>query len=495
MLFNMDNQLPADPSRDRFCALVTNQINSESQPRRGTPKRAKTVQHRTDKKPKSFSGLLDLMHQRTAADIDSFASSMARNLFLLSPESIHTLMSFDLPEQTLHAVLSLNYMSKAIDQYDINDRLDVIATAPPSTPTQKPDWTQWWLDHTDTYIGISRTPDPERYDPDVIAALDQTVRAMAAEAAQHFPTLRQMAEHQTRNPFSATPSKKAAISVTLLDAWHHVDNFHQLGRQMLMSPAQLKPAWYPSPEELLHHLQLTGLNPHQDTGSLISIQDIRKHTDTIPLKHMEILVSSNIWLDHRNPRSYRIGPTRYGTATPGTQETKLSPPPDPNDAPGPKEQHLMLYTVPFHPALTDGFFNHEDPQAERIAWFSGTTPNQADDYLYHRTEDPGLPPGLTKCPLIDSCASHCARAQREDTIAYPFTLDGSHHSCAYMAFLSVHRNSTPDVRETAAEATIVSIAKGILQAGKPTTNQPSSSNAAPSTPHPEIQRPLQTALF
>ena len=127
MLFKTGQQESHDPGRDRFLSLICQNIDRKS-PDFTSPKAKK----KAAKTPETtgFSRLFNHMEQRTHLHIEDFTNIVHRMIFRITPDGISTLKSLDLPPQAVQAALSLNYMVKDFHQYDINDRLDIIASMP-----------------------------------------------------------------------------------------------------------------------------------------------------------------------------------------------------------------------------------------------------------------------------------------------------------------------------------------------------------------------------
>ena len=438
------------PRHQLFAELAAEIDAAQSLP---APEPAKPSKSASRSAPPTAQGIPAQMREQTRQQLKSVAKEIAQDIFRITPQSINTLRSLDLPPDTIEAVLSINYLFKPRFNFNVNHRLEALQTMPPSTDSQPPDWETWWLQNMHQYIGIR--PYEQELQDRHMEVLDQAIYAMAKEAAKHTPPVKDTAFHTA----SYAQDRRKKKTPTLMDAWQNLNLLHDLGERLFLTPQDLAPLTYTNPEQVQEALEREGVVLQRDAATFNNIQELREHTAEIPLGNMEILAQAKLWLHSKHPTGYNIGPSRHATGLFPPLETKFSPLPDGARMPAEAETELILLTTPFHPALTDGLMNHHWPQAAKAAWLEATTPNQALDYLSHQTDDPTPPPGLTTCPMTGVCASQCAKVQRENQLPFPLTPDGSHHSCTYMAFLSTHKNSPPEIREVAAKQTI----KAVLQ--------------------------------
>ena len=159
----------------------------------------------------------------------------------------------------------------------------------------------------------------------MIAVLEEIIQSMAQEAIRHPPTLDQMVRHDSNSALRYTRKTKGSPPVSLTEAWEKVDLFRDFATQALIPENDLAPFNYRTPEQLLSALRTIGLSPVQNMGTIGSIEDLREHLETVPLRNMDILVNENIWIDNRNPVTYRIGPIRHSTRGRGDTKTMLHP--------------------------------------------------------------------------------------------------------------------------------------------------------------------------
>ena len=470
----------------QFVSLLLSQL--DSQPSSTAPIRRKPANTGNDAPPA-------LMRRATAEKVAALAKSIDDKFFRLTPGQVATLESIAasqaLPQKVIDAVLSVNYMFKDHTQHQTNGRLDILRTIPESDPdsglTTGPDWPNWWLKNADAYIGIHFGKNLQE-DP-FTALLDQAVYATGKAASLHPPSPALTAFNRSR--YNRTSNNRTKPTrPTLTDAWAQLNALHRLGQGLLLTSQDLHHMTYSTPEQVDHTLKAEGISLLKDAGTFHSLKELREQTEGIPLHQLEIIATQSLWLNITNQRNTTIGPTRYATGLLPPPHTKLTPDSASDQMPLSQESELLLITAPYHPALTDGLLNHHDHQADKAAWLTATTPNQATEYLLHRTDDPSPPKGLTKCPLIQHCATHCADLQTKDRIAFPLTPDGSHQSCLYMAFLSTHKGSPQDIRETAAHHTL----RVIYQQPPPAPGPPLKPNQR-SKPSNQRVRPLQPAML
>ena len=493
MLLDYGTTPQAQEGPQRLFNIIRNDID---QPKYSLGRKPKAKRPAKKKHVRPIEALRDAMETRTRNLVETSTSSLRHCVFRIPEGGVHTLLSLPLPQQVTADILSLNYLARDIHSYDANDPLEILETLPASSEVQPPDWKQWWLDNAGTYIGIHRCAREEFEDSELATTLDQAVRAMAQAAATSLPSIRDVATHDI---YSAG---RKSTPLTLMDASSNMELFSEFGKSILVPETAMGTLDYQSPEKLLADLRATGLTPVQDMGTFKDLEELRTHTQHIPLSRMEISVTAGLWLDRGHHRAYKIAP-RHETGWSPNPESKLHPTPDPKDIPCRTEQRLMVATVPFHPAMTDGLISHQEPLFEKAAWLAATTPKTAREYLSGNTDDYCPPKDLEACPHIMVCASQCAKVQRTGERPYPLTADGRHQSCQYADFLETHKQGEPGPRAAAAEVALAKLEGPKKPRRNKTEPQASTKTSAkPETPKseghakpgPQPARPTQKAV-
>ena len=378
------------------------------------------LDRRQDEKPAKAAGLAQKMEQATARRLNNSLSSIPGSLFRLTPQQWNTLQEAGMTAGQAALLGELDHRIKAVDEYHVNDLLEVIASAPESADG----WKEWWTGNTRLAPRMQARRRQEQPAGDG-EKLDGVVNLMAQAARGSIPGPAEAAT-SPEPPEKLSEALKRAHGVMELAAAMGI-RAEECGYGDL------------SPETMSRELAGKGIRCEPDIGTLASPEELGKRPGWPGPDGFECDYETNLWWRKESAppdgkwytisESYRAMPER---------ET-----PDP-------EIRLIHLTAP---RLPDG----RPDGLGALALRNGLTRRQAGQLLAGEPPDARTP---GPCPMAKECATVCGEAQRREIIKFPPTESGDHEECGYYRFLAMHGRSP--LREKAAEAEaerIVSAAK------------------------------------
>lgn len=436
----------------------------------------------------SFPHLQALMRSDTQSYIHHALRDLKRDLFILLPSQTRTLQDLSIPQDLIDNVLSLNFLRLRAAPWPVQDRLNTLATLPPTPtgPQNTADWAHWWHTHRDSNIGIHRHHRDAKADP-VSQSLDQVIVHMGQTAVHHIPTPNQIAQHISTTPKKGNKSPKPLTRLS--QVYTAISDLYRLALSIFLHPKDLDPLHMGDPETILKDLRSNGWDLMEDMGKITTLQALRPLLPDGSLSKISVSIPLKLWHSLEAQESYKITPG--DNVYYGKNRSNIFPHGDIHESISHPEILLILNTVPSVPTYSHipTSTHNPDPTAAALAYLTGTTPEAATDYLTNITPSPEPPPDLSPCPLMEHCPTTCAHLQTKEALAYPFTEDGRYQSCKYWQFLTVHQLSPPEIRESAAnQALNLLLQRDTRHAGR------TKSGAKPrSTHHPNTEPPLQPA--
>ena len=405
------------------------------------------------------------MAQRLAEKIrKEFQPDGIGSLFVLTQRQAATLEALELPPELTEEVLSLNWLREEMDNYAVNDRLEIIATMPPSDEGKKPDWKKWWLDHAGSGIGVHRPQDHDPLKDPLSEMLNQVISAMAQAAAPEIPNhgkmARYMLEFGVPEAFSNRRTKPKNEKLDLTQVWIMGGKIRSLAWGIGIT-GQEHPARRPdSPEVLLAELKEQGTQVRQDMGTITGLEELRKTLQEANIEHTYANARSGQWHDRKAKENHLLDHRGYGNN--GRNQILLPEGEEPGEEPEEirtqAEWDLMTLTVPENPGAKDAPLNrifgiNPDEEASNIGFLNRVSPKDVREYLQGNSEEPN-PPMPEPCPRAAECPSWCGHLQKTGEFPFPLTHDGRHESCQYWQFLERHRDLRPAQRKIFAQAAI-----------------------------------------
>ena len=211
-------------SRDNGIEYLTALVRAQFDPDAAEPPLPGNKTKQKSNEPRTIPELRQKMAQRLAEKIrKEFQPDGIGSLFVLTERQAATLEALELPQELTEEVLSLNWLREEMSNYAVNDRLEIIATMPPSDEGKKPDWNKWWMDHAGSGIGVHRPQDHDPLKDPLSEMLNQVISAMARAAAPEIPNHGKMARHMLEfgvpEAFSNRRTKPKNKKLDLTQVW------------------------------------------------------------------------------------------------------------------------------------------------------------------------------------------------------------------------------------------------------------------------------------
>ena len=446
-------------SEDNGIEYLTALVRAQFDPDAAEPPLPGTKTNQKSNKPRTIPELRQQMAQRLAEKIRKEFQPGLASLFVLTERQAATLEALELPPELTEEVLSLNWLREEMDNYAVNDRLEIITTMPPSNEGKKPDWNKWWMDHAGSGIGVHRPQDHDPLKDPLSEMLNQVVSAMAQAAAPEIPNHGDMARHMLEfgvpEAFSKRRTRPKNEKLDLTQVWIMGGKIRSLAWGIGIT-GQEHPARRPdSPEELLAELKEQGTQVRQDMGTITGLEELRKTLREANIEHTYANARSGQWHDRKARESHLLDHRGYGNNSrnqiciPEGEE----PGEEPEEIRTQAERNLMTLTVPEHPGAKDAPLNSPDEEASNIGFLNRLSPKDVREYLEGRSEEPN-PPMPEPCPRAAECPSWCGHLQETGEFPFPLTHDGRHESCQYWQFMERHRDLRPAQRKIFAQAAI-----------------------------------------
>ena len=446
-------------SEDNGIEYLTALVRAQFDPDAAEPPLPGTKTNQKSNKPRTIPELRQQMAQRLAEKIRKEFQPGLVSLFVLTERQAATLEALELPPELTEEVLSLNWLREEMDNYAVNDRLEIITTMPPSDEGKKPDWNKWWMDHAGSGIGVHRPQDHDPLKDPLSEMLNQVISAMAQAAAPEIPNHGDMARHMLEfgvpEAFSKRRTRPKNDKLDLTQVWIMGGKIRSLAWGIGIT-GQEHPARRPdSPEELLAELEEQGTQVRQDMGTITGLEELRKTLREANIEHTYANARSGQWHDRKARESHLLDHRGYGNNSrnqiciPEGEEAGE----EPEEIRTQAEWNLMTLTVPEHPGAKDAPLNSPDEEASNIGFLNRLSPKDVREYLEGRSEEPN-PPMPEPCPRAAECPSWCGRLQETGEFPFPLTHDGRHESCQYWQFMERHRDLRPAQRKIFAQAAI-----------------------------------------
>ena len=300
----MTKTTPSYPGLQYILDLILEQFDPQGTPRSKTKDSARS-------KPGTLS-LKSNMETETKHLVQSMMRPAVQNIFSIHPNSITTLRSLDLPSNTLDFVLSLNYLAMLKANHAINDRLKTIATLPQTPPGQNaPDWTQWWFNYRDSYIGIARPQDHDPVKDPVSELLNTVITAMAARSQPHIPDHPAIARHLATNP-PTNSRHKPILPLTLSHIYGAASDIHTLAFRLRLDPAHAaKVLPITDPDTILSTLLNKGINVLRDMGTITTLEELKPFLQEEGSQQIYADGHWAIWTHKKAYQHYKLSPTRH----------------------------------------------------------------------------------------------------------------------------------------------------------------------------------------
>ena len=277
------------------------------------------------------------------------------SLFVLTERQAATLEALALPPELTEGILSLNWLQEEPWYHAMNDRLETIATMPPSEQGEKPDWKRWWMDYANSRIGVHRPQDHDPLKDPVSEMLNQVISAMAQAAAPEIPNHGKMARHMLEfgvpNAHSNRRPRPVNEKLNLTQVWIMGVKIRSLAWRMGIT-GQEHPARRPdSPEALLSELEEQGTQVRQDMGTITGLEELRKTLREANIEHMYVNARSGQWHDRKARENHLLDHRRYGNNV--RNQICLREGEEPEEIRTQAEWDLMTLTAASSPAQTE----------------------------------------------------------------------------------------------------------------------------------------------
>lgn len=384
------------------------------------------------KLPPHFRQLQQQMEENTERCLWQDTYHTMRRIFSISELQFRTLSEIGVSEPDLQTLQALNFLLPHHANYAVNQRLKVVATAPPAPP----DWQNWWFQYRESFIGIHRPQDHDPAKDPASENLNRIIAVLAAAALPHLPTIGQIYDRM------ATEANRAGKAVRISDVYTCASQLIHWGEGIGI-PAEATGYQDLSPESIASVLQESGVCCETDMGTIGTVAELKQILPSPDLNDISTSATARLWWARESgsywiPMAGRKNYTRY-TRTKPDPEAELSE----------AEYRLIDMTTPEHPLSNEHYFT-PNPVAATIGWLNRMTPQQVLAVLSDRP----APPEPVVCPQAAECQSWCGHLQATGEYPFPLTDDGNYQNCAYWQFLS--RNAGQDLvsRELAAQQAI-----------------------------------------
>ena len=448
-------------SEEKGIQYLTALVRAQFDPDAAEPPLPGAKTNQKSNEPRTIPELRQKMAQRLAEKIrKEFQPSSIGSLFVLTERQTATLKALELPPELTEEVLSLNWLREEISNYAVNDRLEIIATMPPSDERKKPDWNKWWMDHAGSGIGVHRPQDHDPLKDPLSEMLNQVISAMAHAAAPEIPNHGKIARHMLEfgvpEAFSNRRTKPKNKKLDLTQVWIMGGKIRSLAWGIGITVQEHAARRPDSPEVLLAELEEQGTQVRQDMGTITGLEELRKTLRKANIKHMYANARSGQWHDRKARESHLLDHRGYGNNSrnqifipEGEEEGE-----EPEEIRTQTEWNLMRLTVLEHPGAKDAPLNSPDEEACNIGFLNRLSPKAVREYLEGRSEEPNPPMPEEPCPRAAECPSWCGRLQETREFPFPLTYDGRYESCQYWQFLERHGDLRPAQRKIFAQAAI-----------------------------------------
>ena len=448
-------------SEEKGIQYLTALVRAQFDPDAAEPPLPGAKTNQKSNEPRTIPELRQKMAQRLAEKIrKEFQPSSIGSLFVLTERQTATLKALELPPELTEEVLSLNWLREEISNYAVNDRLEIIATMPPSDEGKKPDWNKWWMDHAGSGIGVHRPQDHDPLKDPLSEMLNQVISAMAHAAAPEIPNHGKIARHMLEfgvpEAFSNRRTKPKNKKLDLTQVWIMGGKISSLAWGIGIT-GQEHPARRPdSPEVLLAELKEQGTQVRQDMGTITGLEELRKTLQEANIEHTYTNTRSGQWHDRNAKENHLLDHRGYGKDS--RNQIRFLEGEEPEEIRTQAEWNLMILTVPEHPGAKDAPLNrifgiNPDEEASNIGFLNQLSPKAVREYLEGRSEEPN-PPMPEPCPRAAECPSWCGRLQETREFPFPLTYDGRYENCQYWQFLERHGDLRPAQRKIFAQAAI-----------------------------------------
>ena len=450
-------------SEEKGIQYLTALVRAQFDPDAAEPPLPGAKTNQKSNEPRTIPELRQKMAQRLAEKIrKEFQPSSIGSLFVLTERQTATLKALELPPELTEEVLSLNWLREEISNYAVNDRLEIIATMPPSDEGKKPDWNKWWMDHAGSGIGVHRPQDHDPLKDPLSEMLNQVISAMAHAAAPEIPNHGKIARHMLEfgvpEAFSNRRTKPKNKKLDLTQVWIMGGKISSLAWGIGITGQEHRSPKAGQPRGTAGRARRAGNpgapghgNNHRAGGTQENAAGSQHRTYV-----------------HQHPERTVARPECQGkppARPPGVRQGQPKPDPlpgggeeEPEEIRTQAEWNLMILTVPEHPGAKDAPLNrifgiNPDEEASNIGFLNQLSPKAVREYLEGRSEEPN-PPMPEPCPRAAECPSWCGRLQETREFPFPLTYDGRYESCQYWQFLERHGDLRPAQRKIFAQAAI-----------------------------------------
>lgn len=451
------------PHYDRLVhALHTAAVHPEQLP--PTPEHPHILQ--TGESLTDTARLNQQMQTATWAAAAALGKALKGRLFLLTPENAARLRAAS-PSQSF-LIAELENLSGLLrpslyQEEPVNIYLTLLGSLPAGNP---PDWKEWFITQARQQLRIPHRRRPPQYEPTPLEAqLEQLTAAIAAEPARtQFPMWPDLARSLLRQPWQlspwtppigqASPQANLPLSAVLVLANH----LRRAAGAMGCPPETYAHLTDDPLETAAAVITAAGIPIAVDCGQISALTPPELKARVGRLTGQEALQTNaryDLWSSSPHRQLYElIRDDDYLSVVHISQfpEPEQVDPAEPRLAEFSRaELALLKITAPADPWRQDSFA----PPRLRTPWgpfarHAQTTPAALADYIAGEATDWQPDPSLAPCPEAGRCPTRCAQLQRDNSIAFPLTQDGSPDSCQWREFLNQYGDRPPEIRQSAA---------------------------------------------
>ena len=406
-------------SEEKGIQYLTALVRAQFDPDAAEPPLPGTKTNQKSNKPRTIPELRQKMAQRLAEKIrKEFQPDGIGSLFVLTQRQTATLEALELPPELTEEVLSLNWLREEISNYAVNDRLEIIATMPPSDEGKKPDWNKWWMDHAGSNIGVHRPQDHDPLKDPLSEMLNQVISAMAQAATPEIPNHGKMArlhagiwspgglQQQTHQAKERETGPHPGLDHGRKNKQPGMgDRNNRAGTSQPEGRTAQRYCWQELKEQGTQGAPGHGDN-HRAGGTQENAAGSQTSNIRTPTPGAD---SGTTGMPRKTTCSTTVGTARTAETRSASWKEKSQ-----KEIRTQAEWDLMILTVPEHPGAKDAPLNrifgiNPDEEASNIGFLNQLSPKAVREYL-RNSEEPN-PPMPEPCPRAAECPSWCGRLQ------------------------------------------------------------------------------------
>ena len=459
---------PAPNRTERFIAYFEQACNRQDP----QPPHSLTPNSVIDKTTRS-------METKTWEEVKNLCKSMHPPIFVLSQDQLRTLNSLNIPAGYKSAIENLSHLFMPPQNYSLVQRLKSIATIAPTGahPTDRPNWSQWWLSQPNKKAGVPRPQDHDPLKEPDQEVLNRVIAAMTEQALTQLPSDQEIIRHLQQLQNTAKKASRPAHSnqknepllissiITLAETTRTTSQYFLSSTQAFdqaVSEADSERSFLKNcanPNLIAQKLQAMGHPTKPDCGLKEDLQQLKQAVTEHGLDNIDIDHAHQFWILSANSQEFNAVFNRENNShTIGGPNNATNHRSDQYNL-SPEEQHLIYMSAPKDPTVDLALPRPEHPahKTAHLALLHQTTPDKMYRFLTDQDQELDRPQVnlcsyRTNCPT--RCAVHQLDTENSPETRRPLTTDGNPESCAYFIFLQQNSQLTPALRQINAKQKI-----------------------------------------